>query len=247
MKNMLWTIALIAALSFVFVACGPEDDPNESVTLYVDLLANGFWTDDTIGVDVPDIEGITYEWAKADNVGTALGTGSTFTPGTNGPGKYRVTVTAGEQTDYAEFVVAPAALKNTDNTWYMNRTATGNGSPNYNETVEITPTGFALKEFTTAGAPAEGSFTFTITDWVTQSVRPTFANNWPSTGFNSGFRVTGTGTATGDYTSLASVTSFYIFMGGNNNGQFVRSNGTAATSTITERYYEKTKVNSAWQ
>jgi hypothetical protein len=244
MKNLLLSVVLITALAFVFLACGGDDDP-ETIDLYVGLnTAQGFWTGEAITPDFPEIEGIEFEWAKADALSNVLESSDSFTP--SSPGQYRITATAGDQTDYAEFLVAPAALKNTNYTWFMNRVYTSNvfASTQFNETVEITPTKFALQEVKIGGANGD-SFTFTITDWEAQSTRPTFANSF-ATGFTSGYKVTGTTTATGDYASLSTMTEFYILMGGTNNGQFVRSNGTASTSTITSRYYEKTKSSLGW-
>jgi hypothetical protein len=254
MKNLLLSVVLITALAFVFLACTGDDE--ETIDLYVTLAANGFWTDDTIGVDTPDIEGIEFEWYKSDSPLSILGTSSTFKPGTgNGPGKYTVSVTAGEQIATASFLVAPEALKNTDNTWYMNRTATGNGSPNYNETVEITPTKFDLKEFPTNPTATAGSLTITITDWAVQSSRPAAisgSQHFGNADYTSGWKATiGSISATGDYDKPApnAMTEFYIFTN-STGGRFVRSSaqGTTApfTPVVTDRFYEKNKAGSGW-
>jgi hypothetical protein len=204
MKNLVWSVVLVAALAFVFTACGPDESESISVTLHAPAEGNwtGFQWEAT-----SDTDDVTYQWTLD---GTPIGTSSTCTPSNKTSGLLKVTITKDDLEDYSTAFVAPGVLYSA-NGWKMAGSA--NGSLNYNEDVTITPTSFKLVESKTNGSASGGQFTFTITDWapLTTTAPSNIGNNAEvGSGYGNYIKVTGSYTEkVGDYASLTG-TEFYI-------------------------------------
>jgi hypothetical protein len=264
---LLWTIALIAALSFVFVACGGDDDPDPvALSVYIETLSDDPWTGEALTAVTPEkFEGeITYAWTN--EAGTSVGQNSdTYSP--TAFGTYTVTVTSGSETAYDSVLVGPKVF----GTWYLNSSNAANKglsdvttAIDFNETLTITNNSstsdtYIVVETKAPGASGTaGGYTFTITSWtkvdksdLTITDPPThFASAYA--GCDTAYRVQGTFTSkSGDYAQTGNAnftgTYFYILAG---NDKFVRTvpKDTNVTTGIAifPRLFEKTKSSTGW-
>jgi hypothetical protein len=265
MKKLLWSIALIAALSFVFIACGPDEEGEEEFS-FTGIGGNYFFTGETITANGTGLVHTYWMREDADDDAEPLSTAKTFTP--TEVGKYTLIV-AGENTDvdfdYRDFLVGAGELKGT---WYLNAATTVNRSTanpsnviDFNETLTITKEGYVVVETQADGTSPYG-YTFTITDWekvTRQSLNPSVPGTY--THFNSAFpgaprytnvfKVTGEFSGkSGDYNSPTANafigTSFHILFDSNNGvDTFVRTyastSGDYKENSIFPRLFEREK------
>jgi hypothetical protein len=184
MKNLLMSVVLITALSFVFLACGGDDD--EVTPLSGNVYLSDGWTTEALVAAYPDgHDEATFEWYK-DNAPISGASGPSYTP--TAVGKYKVYVTSGDETEVSnEVLVGDIAFKGT---WK------GTNSGNDEEIVIISPTQFKLDTDVTTEGQKE-FFYFAITKWETASA---------FTGVTGGTTVKVTGTTThheyADYSSF---------------------------------------------
>jgi hypothetical protein len=263
MKNLLWTIALIAALSFVFVACGDDGDPGEVdktlTAVYIDAPTEGAWTGVELTATItPTAAEVTYQWSVKGGSDVTGATSSKFTP--TDPGWYTVTATDADEVTIKtdDILVGPGELKGE---WYMNATSQtqiGVAAPTYNETVTITNDGYLLVASTAAtGLPDGDGYKFAISDWEKGSFNISIGtgtgfSTFVGTKFPTTFKVSGKfedvhGYNTGNSVGTAPFPDTYLYIRFNpSDKQFFRSNpantytGTGGLPAV-ERLFEQEK------
>jgi hypothetical protein len=249
MKKLLWTIALIAALSFVFIACGPDDEePSPLSAVYIDVPTGGAWTGVPLTTTTSGGTDVTYSWT-ARGSSTSLGTDSSFSP--SNPGWYTVTATDGDGVEVRtdNVFVGPIDLKGT---WLRTAAKNTGWGVSTLETLTLTVDGYLIVE-----TPGDDGYKYAISNW--ESVTRNSINLSTGSGFGTyigtnfntiAYKVTGTFSERGTgYTSdpfggsgTQSETAFYIIMK-NDKSEFFRTYPlnieTGSTIRAHERIFEK--------
>jgi hypothetical protein len=223
MKNLLWSVVLITALAFVFLACGPEEDPPLSLNLPATA-----WTNEPLTADGDSIVGVVWT-----GPGGFTATSATITPTV--PGIYYVTVTAAadseDQPKTGSCLVGPGELKGD---WEAI------ASLGETESVTITVERFQLE---TDETPPE-HFAFNITNWEKVSKPAEVTSTLPSD-YTTGYKMTGTIDSAYTDHSYVSITGtqFYIFVNSNTPSSvtaFYRNSNTSAGGNFwVQRAYER--------
>jgi hypothetical protein len=244
MKNLLWSVVLIFALSFVFLACGGDEgeDPEYLGALSIDMPVGGAWTGGTLTAEYTPIatgtndtvENLTFTW-KVNGTTVHSGLGEDTCTATTVPGRYTVTVSLEgyEDTTSAAIVVVPTIFRST--TWTASYTDSGSWVETVTFPYDNDAPLFSLTSNRTATAPASGTeyFKFTITNLEVVNPIPTLTASQDST-INTwavaGYKLTGTT----DHVGYSVLTAFSIYIdNATSPTKFARTQGN--TNTIINR------------
>jgi hypothetical protein len=158
MKNLLISVVLITALSFVFLACGGDDDP-EPLSVYL----TGGWDDEALVANIPvGHDEATFVWTL-NGLPVSLETSNTIA----NPelGLYKVVVTSGDAVEQDTMLVGPGKLKGL---WYRNQVTNdqiGGTQVTTNETLTVSPNGYLVVEASLAGVATGDRYRFAISNW----------------------------------------------------------------------------------